>query len=87
MVNYRPQCATCVPAEKGIQQMNIYCRSVSEKSGTQLQQVKAAGGKCVASMECHPQLTRENKEGKNIYIKSQSVWKNFCMQKLGVYYT
>lgn len=30
----------------------------AEKSGTQLQQVKAARGKCVASVECHTKLTR-----------------------------
>lgn len=51
----------------------------AEKSGTRLQQVKAAGGKCMASMECHPKLKQGNEEGENIYIKSQSLQTSFCM--------
>lgn len=71
-VNHRRGGATCVPAENDIQHMEIYGRSLSgaEKSGTRLQQVKAAGGKCAASLECQPKLSEGNE---NIYIKSQSL--------------
>lgn len=71
MVNGRPRGATRVPAGKGHSAEGDLLSQPfwAEKSGTRLQQVKAAGRKCAASMECHPKLTRENEEGKNIYIK------------------
>lgn len=85
--NGKSESPTCAPPKKGVQQMEIDLLLKTfwaEKSGTRLQQVKAAGGKCAASMECHPKPTRGNKEGKIFTLKVKVYRETFACKVHGL---